>query len=143
MKVSVLLDRKGRTVHTTRSETAAADAAKQLVEHRIGALLVVDDQGQGVGILSERDLVTGLAAKDADLTGVTVGSLMTTDIVRCAPDDTIVQLMGKMTERRVRHLPVYDGDELLGMVSIGDAVKNRIEEIEAEAKALREYLVPS
>jgi CBS domain-containing protein len=114
-----------------------------LVERRIGALLVVNDQGRAVGILSERDIVTGIATEGADLTKVTVGSLMTTDVVTCAPDDSVVQLMGKMTERRVRHLPVYDGDELLGIVSIGDAVKNRIEEIEAEATALREYLVPS
>ncbi|MCG6861466.1 MAG: CBS domain-containing protein [Chromatiaceae bacterium] len=143
MKVSALLDRKGRTVHTTQDQTSAADAAKMLVERRIGALLVVNDQGRAVGILSERDIVTGIATEGADLTKVTVGSLMTTDVVTCAPDDSVVQLMGKMTERRVRHLPVYDGDELLGIVSIGDAVKNRIEEIEAEATALREYLVPS
>ena len=143
MKVSTLLDRKGRTVHTTKIGALAADAASMLVEHRIGALLVVDDEGQAVGILSERDIVTGIAEKGADLAGATVGSLMTTDIVRCAPDDSVVQLMAKMTERRVRHLPVYNGNELAGIVSIGDAVKNRIEEIEAEAKALREYLVPS
>ena len=143
MKVSTLLDRKGRTVHRTRVDSPAADAASMLVEHQIGALLVVDDQGRTAGILSERDIVTGIAEKGANLAGVTVGSLMTTDIVRCAPDDSVVQLMGKMTERRVRHLPVYDGDELAGIVSIGDAVKNRIEEIEAEATALREYLVPS
>jgi CBS domain-containing protein len=140
MKVSALLDRKGRTVHTTREEALAADAAKTLVERRVGALLVVDDQEQAVGILSERDIVAGLAANGGDLTGVTVGSLMTRDIVRCGPNDSVVQLMGKMTERRVRHLPVYDGDQLLGIVSIGDAVKNRIEEIEAEATALREYI---
>jgi CBS domain-containing protein len=140
MKVSTLLDRKGRTVHTTREGAFAADAAKALVARRVGALMVVDDQGQAVGILSERDIVAGLAANGGDLTGVTVDSLMTTDIVRCAPNDSVVQLMGKMTERRVRHLPVYDGDQLLGIVSIGDAVKNRIEEIEAEATALREYI---
>ena len=143
MKVSTLLDRKGGTVHSAKVGTLAADAASMLVERKIGALLIVDDEGQAVGILSERDLVAGIAAKGADLGGVTVDSLMTTDIVRCAPDDSVVQLMGKMTERRVRHLPVYDGDRLAGIVSIGDAVKNRIEEIEAEAAALREYLVPS
>ena len=143
MKVSALLDRKGRTVHTTRDQTSAAEAAKTLVERRIGALLVVDDQGRAVGILSERDIVIGLAAKGGDLADVRVDALMTTDVVRCGPDDSVVQLMGKMTERRVRHLPVYDGDEIVGIVSIGDIVKNRIEEIEAEATALREYLVPS
>jgi CBS domain-containing protein len=140
MKVSALLDRKGRTVHTTREEIPASDAAAMLVERRIGALLVVDDQGRAVGILSERDIVAGLAAEGGNLSGATVGSLMTKDIIRCAPNDSVVQLMGKMTERRVRHLPVYDGDQLLGIVSIGDAVKNRIEEIEAEATALREYI---
>jgi CBS domain-containing protein len=143
MKVSALLDRKGRTVHTTKNDTPAANAAKMLVERRIGALLVVDDQGRTLGILSERDIVAGVAATGGDLTGVTVGSLKTADVVSCGPNDTVVQLMGKMTERRVRHLPVYDGNELIGIVSIGDAVKNRIEEIEAEATALREYLVPS
>jgi CBS domain-containing protein len=140
MKVSALLDRKGHKVHTTRIGTSVADAAKMLVECRIGALLVVDDRDQAVGILSERDIVAGMASKGGDLTSVSVGSLMTVDLIRCAPDDSVVQLMAKMTERRVRHLPVYDGDELKGIVSIGDAVKSRIEEIEAEATALREYI---
>lgn len=140
MKVSALLDQKGRTVHTTNVGTSVADAAKMLVECRIGALLVVDDKEQAVGILSERDIVSGMAAQGGDLTSVTVGALMTTDVIRCGPDDSVVQLMAKMTERRVRHLPVYDGDELVGIVSIGDAVKNRIQEIEAEAAALREYI---
>jgi CBS domain-containing protein len=140
MKVSALLDQKGRTVHTTVGTTSAADAAKTLVECRIGALLVVDDQERAVGILSERDVVAGLATKGGNLTNVSVDSLMTTDVIKCAPDDSVVQLMAKMTERRVRHLPVYSGDELVGIVSIGDAVKSRIEEIEAEAAALREYI---
>ncbi len=140
MKVSALLDQKGRTVHTTRGGTSAADAAKTLVECRIGALLVVDEQEKAVGILSERDIVTGIASKGADLTGVTVESLMTSDLVKCAPEDSVVHLMAKMTERRVRHLPVYDAEQLVGIVSIGDAVKSRIEEIEAEAAALREYI---
>jgi len=143
MKVSALLDQKGRTVHTTTAETPAADAAKMLVDYRIGALLVVDDQGQAVGILSERDIVAGIAAKGGNLAKSTVGGLMTRELVKCAPGDSVVQLMGKMTERRVRHLPVFDDEQLLGIVSIGDLVKNRIEEIETEATALREYLVPS
>ena len=140
MKVSMLLEQKGQTVHTTSGATLAADAAKALVEYRIGALLVVDDEGQAVGILSERDIVVGLAAKGEDLADTAVDSLMTTDVIKCAPGDSVVQVMAKMTERRVRHLPVYDGDQLVGIVSIGDAVKNRIEEIEAEATALREYI---
>lgn len=140
MKVSVLLEQKGRTVHTTNRATSVADASKTLVECRIGALLVVDDAEQAVGILSERDIVVGMAAKGADLTKISVDALMTTDVIKCAPDDSVVQLMAKMTERRVRHLPVYDGDRLVGIVSIGDAVKSRIEEIEAEATALREYI---
>jgi len=140
MKVSALLDRKGRRVHTTKADASVADAAKALVELKIGALLVVDDAGRALGILSERDIVTGLAGTAGNLAGVAVGSLMTTSLVTCAPEDSVVALMAKMTERRVRHLPVYQGDELVGLVSIGDVVKNRIEEIEAEAKALREYI---
>lgn len=140
MKVSALLDRKGRTVHTTSGGSAAADAAKTLVERGIGALLVVDEQGRAVGILSERDIVSGIASKGADLTDVTVDSLMTSDLVKCTPEDSVVRLMAKMTECRVRHLPVYDGEQLVGIVSIGDAVKSRIEEIETEAAALREYI---
>ena len=140
MKISALLDQKGRTVHTTSGDTSASDAARTLVDRKIGALLVVDGKGQAVGILSERDIVTGMASKGADLTNVTVDSLMTPNLVKCAPGDSVSQLMAKMTERRVRHLPVYDGQELVGIVSIGDAVKSRIEEIEAEAAALREYI---
>jgi CBS domain-containing protein len=143
MKVSVLLDRKGRTVHTAESLTSATDAAKMLVERKIGALLITDAGGQARGILSERDIVNGLAAQGGDLAKATVDSLMSKDIIKCAPDDSVVQVMAKMTERRVRHLPVYDGEDLVGIVSIGDAVKSRIEEIETEAAALREYLLPS
>jgi CBS domain-containing protein len=140
MKVANVLAQKGGKVHTIKSGTSVAKAAAMLVERRVGALLVVDDDGKTVGVLSERDIVAGLAAKGGDLTDVGVETLMTADVIKCSPDDTMVKLMGIMTERRVRHIPVYDGDRLEGIVSIGDAVKSRIEEIETEAAALREYI---
>ena len=117
-----------------------ADAATALTDNKIGALLVEDDSGAIVGILSERDIVGGMGPHGADLHDVAVSELMTTNLIKCAPTDTVLEAMAMMTDRRIRHLPVFDGDDLVGFISIGDLVKCRISEVQAEAEAMRQYI---
>src|SRR4030095_10627960 len=100
-----------------------AAITRLLAQHRIGAVLVTDEQEQVVGIISERDIVSGLAAHGGGVMQMTVADLMTRDVLRCQPEDTIADIMGVMTARRVRHLPVIEDGRLAGLVSIGDVVK--------------------
>ncbi len=140
MKLAELLRGKGQEVHRIRAHQCIADAAIAMTENRIGALLVEDDGGGIVGILSERDIVGGMGPHGADLHDVAVAELMTTDIIHCSPEDTVNEAMAMMTDRRIRHLPVFDGDSLIGFISIGDLVKCRIVEVQAEADAMRAYI---
>jgi len=111
-----------------------------LTDNKIGALLVENENGGIAGILSERDIVGGMAPHGADLHDVAVEELMTRDIIRCSPDDTVNKAMAMMTDRRIRHLPVFEGEDLIGFISIGDLVKCRMMEVQAEAEALRQYI---
>ena len=105
-----------------------------------GALVVTDEAGGVVGILSERDVVSAVADHGPSALDGPVSGVMTADVVRCAPGDTMEQLMAAMTERRIRHLPVVDGTSLVGIVSIGDVVKRRVSEIQDESQALQDYI---
>ncbi len=109
-------------------------------DKRIGALVVSADDTKVLGIISERDIVIGLADHGAGFLEMRVDELMTRDVITCAPTDRTGQLMAKMTDRRIRHLPVIDSGALCGIVSIGDVVKVRLDEIESEANALRDYV---
>ncbi len=140
MILSELLRQKTNDVITAKSSECIADAATTLTENKIGALLVEDDSGKIVGILSERDIVGGMGPHGADLHDVPVSELMTTDLVKCAPGDTVLEAMAMMTDRRIRHLPVFDGEDLVGLISVGDLVKCRISEVQAEAEAMRQYI---
>ena len=140
MKISELLRERESTVHKIRASANIAAAAAMLTDKGIGALLVEDDSGRIAGILSERDIVGGMVPHGADLHDVEVSELMTQNLISCAPGDTVHTAMAMMTDRRIRHLPVFDGDELVGFVSIGDLVKCRIMEVQAEAEAMREYI---
>ena len=140
MKLAELLRGKTQEVFKIRSNECIADAATALTENKVGALLVEDDSGKIVGILSERDIVGGMGPHGADLHDVEVGELMTTKLIRCSPDDTVNEAMAMMSDRHIRHLPVFDGDELVGFISIGDLVKCRINEVQAEAEAMRAYI---
>ena len=139
MNVQSILQRKGSEVATISSATDVCDAVRVLAERRIGALVVSAD-GRGIdGIISERDIV-GVAASGA-LDGVTVGDVMSTDVVTCTAGDGIDRLMALMTERRIRHLPVVDdAGQLAGIISIGDVVKARLTELEHENRALSDYI---
>jgi CBS domain-containing protein len=117
-----------------------ADAATKMTANKIGALLVESAAGEIVGILSERDIVGGMGPHGADLHDVPVSELMTADLIRCKPTDTVNDAMAMMTDRRIRHLPVFNGDDLVGFISVGDLVKCRISEVQAEAEAMRQYI---
>ena len=140
MIIADLLRLRNNDVFKIKSTDCIADAANELTERKIGALLVEDDAGKVVGILSERDIVGGMGPHGADLHDVPVSELMTTKIVKCAPRDTVLEAMAMMTDRRIRHLPVFDGDNLAGLISVGDLVKCRISEVQAEAEAMRQYI---
>lgn len=140
MKLGELLHGKSEEIFKIQANANIAEAAKALTENKVGALLVEDDGGQIVGILSERDIVGGMAPHGADLHDVAVSELMTSNLIRCSPQDTVNEAMAMMTDRRIRHLPVFDGDELVGFISIGDLVKCRIMEVQSEAEALRQYI---
>ncbi len=140
MKVESILKTKGRDVITVPPEASVAEATRLLKEKRIGAVVVSGDGTTVQGILSERDIVHALVEHGGGALEMRVSDLMTRDVVTCSPEDSIGNLMAQMTERRFRHLPVVEGGSLCGMVSIGDVVKNRLDEVETEASAMREFI---
>ncbi|WP_294171895.1 CBS domain-containing protein [uncultured Sphingomonas sp.] len=139
MTIAAVLGHKGREVATVEPGASLQAAAAELARRRIGALLVMEG-GQIAGILSERDIIGCLAAHGADLTHRMVGDAMTADVITVEPSLPVLAALALITRRRVRHLPVVDGGALVGIVSIGDLVKFRMERIEAEADAMRAYI---
>jgi CBS domain-containing protein len=140
MTVAAILAQKGRDVVTITAEKSVADAVSMLGEHKIGALVVVENRDRIIGIISERDIVKSLAKKGVGMMSETVASIMTRSVVTCIERETINDVMGRMTRGRFRHLPVAAGGRLTGIVSIGDVVKARIEEVEREAEEMRTYI---
>ena len=142
MLVSQILRTKGDTVFTVGpSETISAVAAL-LHSRRVGALVVLDAE-RVVGIVSERDVVRALAESGAVALGQAVSGVMTRDVLFAAPGETVDSLLTRMTDRRIRHLPVCLKERLVGIVSIGDLVKSKISEVEAEADGLKAYIAAS
>ena len=139
MTVARILQEKGRDVMTIAPEASLAEVAATLSERRIGAVLVVE-QGAIRGIVSERDIVRALARHGSEALRKLAVDCMTESVVTCRPEDTIHELMQKMTTGRFRHMPVVEGGKLTGIISIGDVVKRRIEDIEKEAEQIREYI---
>jgi CBS domain-containing protein len=140
MLIGQILASKGREVVSTRPDAATTEVAGLLKARRIGAVVVIDEDGVLCGIISERDLARGLADHGADLLDMQVSELMTKDVVTCSPEDGIGQLMQIMTERRFRHLPVVQDGKMVGIISIGDVVKYRLQELEAETHLLHDYI---
>ncbi len=136
MSVSALLGGKGHGVTTVRTTEKVGAAITKLNEERIGALVVLDRWGKLAGMFSERDVIHALAQDGAKALDYEVHELMTPDVTTCSPGDPIEEVMALMTAHRVRHLPVMEGERLIGLVSIGDLVKFRLDEKEAEAKVL-------
>ncbi len=141
MFVSDILSQKGGNVFTVTPGTSVAQVSQQLSVRRIGSVLVLDGDGGVAGIVSERDLVRALASHGAKALELEAKQVMTRDVVTCDPDESIDQVMEIMTSGRFRHLPVVRHGELLGLVSIGDIVKARIEETTHETEALKAYIV--
>ena len=138
MPVAEILHRKGPHVSTVRSVDSVEAAIGKLYGERIGALVVVDRWGKLVGMFSERDVIHALARHGAEALGYEVHELMTPDVTTCAPGDRIDAVMNMMTAHRVRHLPVMEAGQIIGIVSIGDLVKHRLDEKEQEANVLRD-----
>jgi CBS domain-containing protein len=143
MRVREILDVKGRDVVTVRPEASVSTVVHRLVLERIGALVVSEDGRHIAGVVTESDIVRALAADGAAAvaSGRRVAELMTRNVATCTPEDTVKRVMAEMTRRRVRHLPVVEGGGLAGIVSIGDVVKSRLEEVELEADVLRDAYI--
>jgi CBS domain-containing protein len=140
MLISQLLKGKGDLVFTINPDETVAAAAAQLVERRVGALVVMGAGETVVGILSERDLVRLLAEQGAAALQAPVSACMTAEVIFADPSETVDALLGRMTDRRIRHLPVCRDRRLVGIVSIGDLVKRKIAEAEEEAEGLKAYI---
>ena len=138
MKVESILKSKGHDVRTIGSEVSLVLAVHQLSSIGIGALVVSDDGRRVDGLLGEREVVRGLAKHGAALLDMRVRDVMTRSVTTCSPQDTIRHAMAEMTRTRNRHLPVVDDGALCGLISIGDVVKHRLEELELEALVLRD-----
>jgi CBS domain-containing protein len=141
--VAAILKHKGYQVSTVHPTTLVADVAALLSERRIGAVLVMDLAEQMLGIVSERDIVRGLAANGARTLEMTAGQLMTRAVQVAHPDTTVDKAMQMMTAGRFRHLPVIDHDTLIGLISIGDVVKARIMQQDTMVESLTAYVAGS
>lgn len=140
MRAKDILDRKGHEVATVTPDTAVRDAVAALASHNVGALIVSPDGEQVVGIMSERDVVRRLATDGEAVLDRPVEGIMKREVKTCVPSDTTDDLMGTMTEGRFRHLPVLDDGALVGIISIGDVVKVRIDELATEREQLAGYI---
>jgi CBS domain-containing protein len=140
VQISQVLRRKGHEVVTVDSTESVRGALALLARHRIGALVVSADGRRIDGILSERDIARGLHERGAGLLGDPVSSVMTAEVHTCAPSVGVQDLARMMTDRRVRHVPIVDDDQLVGIVSIGDVVKARLDELEDERQQLVDYI---
>lgn len=138
---TILKAKTSNEVATTVAEQTVADAAKLLHQRRIGALLVLDGTENIVGIISERDIVRGLALHGSKADALKVQDLMTSAVLVCSPEDPLEKLMGIMTNNRIRHLPVVDHGKLVGIITIGDVVKARLDDAAMQVDSLREYVM--
>ena len=140
MLVDTILQTKGVIVHTLPETDTLADAVNLLNTYNIGAVVITDTGGTITGILSERDIVRQLGKAPESALSLAIGACMTRGVVTCTRDTNIAEVMERMTHMRIRHMPVAQGSDLVGIVSIGDVVKFKIEEAEHEAEVLREYI---
>lgn len=141
MSVEAILKGKGGSVYSVRPEHSVAEAAALMSHKRVGVAVVCDAKGRLQGMVSERDIVHGITQYGKGLLDMPVRNIMSAPVVTCGPADSVKSVMETMTERRIRHLPVVDGDEVLGIVSIGDVVNYRLHETELERRVLRDFAV--
>jgi CBS domain-containing protein len=140
MIVKAILSAKGSDVISIEPTASLETAVRTLTEHNIGALLVLGPDRRVIGILSERDIVRVLAERGAGVLAQPLSQVMTRRVVTCSQSDPVDVLMERMTTGKFRHLPVVEQDQLIGIVSIGDVVKHRLQEMEQESAALRDYI---
>jgi CBS domain-containing protein len=142
MKLADILAHKGYKVHSIRPSASLAEVVQVLVRHNIGSLMVCEDEDckRMLGIITERDILRACAARRGPLEGTAVADAMTTNVVTGSPCDSVEDTMGLMTEHRIRHLPVLENDELVGIVSIGDIVKAQHDALTMENHYLKSYL---
>jgi len=140
MTIASIIHGKPHRLISVAPDESLQHAAEVLTRERIGALLVLKPNGDIAGIISERDIIRAVGVKGADVLARPVAELMTKEVTCCAPEDTPDQVMAIMTERRFRHVPVRQGGKIVAMISIGDVVKMKVEEAEAESQSLREYI---
>lgn len=140
MNVKTILAAKGGDIFTIDPTADLAAAAKLLSKHKIGVVVIGGAGGRLAGILSERDIVRALSEHGAAALTVPVGQVMTRNVTTCGEDDPIADIMERMTAGKFRHMPVLKGGKMVGLISIGDVVKQRVEEIERDTDALRDYI---
>ena len=140
MRIARILQTKGDLVLTIAPETPLKEAARELAKHGVGAMVVTDVSGELVGILSERDIARAVGMHGEGAFRFRAGEIMTTEVITCVEQDTVDSLMATMTNHRIRHVPVVRDDLLVGIVSIGDVVKHRLDELADETRALHDYL---
>jgi CBS domain-containing protein len=140
MNVKTILAVKGSDIVGIEPNADLSAAARLLSQHRIGAIVIRGAGGRIAGILSERDIVRALAEHGSNALSLQVAKVMTRNVTTCGEEDSIASLMEKMTAGKFRHVPVVSGTELVGLVSIGDVVKQRVGEIEKESEQLRDYI---
>ena len=140
MLIAHVLRDKGAAVFTLTSDVTLESAARELHTRKVGALVVLDDGGAVIGVLSERDVVREVARRGEKALGDRVSAAMTRSVITAHGQETIDEGLGRMTDRRVRHLPVVEDGRLIGIISIGDLVKHKIAAAEAEAAAMQAYI---
>ena len=140
MTIANIVHGKPHRLISVAPDESLQHAAEVLTRERIGALLVLKPNGDIAGIISERDIIRAVGVNGADVLARPVAELMTKEVTCCAPEDTPDQVMAIMTARRFRHVPVRQGGKIVAMISIGDVVKMKVEEAEAESQAMREYI---
>ncbi|MEJ0023670.1 MAG: CBS domain-containing protein [Alphaproteobacteria bacterium] len=143
MLIMHILRDKGEKVHTVPADATLEEAARELHARKVGAVVVLDAEGALAGVLSERDIVREVALGGPRALAGAVSRTMTRAVFTATPDESLEEGLARMTDRRVRHLPVVNKGRLVGIVSIGDLVKRRIEDAEAQAKALTDYISAS
>lgn len=139
MNIAQILKAKGRAVATARPDTMLTEIISRLIQKKIGAIVIVGDEGEVVGIVSERDVIRRLGEQGEAALKETVSLSMTSSVVSCQETSTLDEMMELMTQGRFRHVPVIEDGALVGIVSIGDIVKHHIAEVEMEVTAMRDY----
>ena len=140
MTVGHIFAQKGRAVSTVQPHATVRDVVEVLATKHIGSIIVADVEGRMHGIVSERDVVRALAAQGCDALDEAVSGIMTKDVETASEDDGILEIVGRMSRGRFRHMPVITDGRIAGIISTGDAVKYRLEQMEQEQSALREYI---